>query len=150
MTTHTFDAELRAILEPVVSQLASDLQNLILSRLLGSAGVPPRAATKATRAVTQKPSKPAAAAPKAPAKKKARASRNPADAAARRARILEVVQKGPGLSASDVAKATGYPRETVDYSLRILRKEKRVFMAGNRGSARWAGSAEAARKAVGR
>jgi hypothetical protein len=30
----------------------------------------------------------------------------------------------------------------------VLRKEKKVFMAGNRAGARWAASAEVAKKAV--
>jgi len=148
----TFEADIRATLERITQRLAREIVAAILGQfgLRSGAGIalapPPRATERSPRTVKARSTT-------TPTSKRARSSasgRSPRvyhDAIAAREKLAGVINASSGMSLSEIAKAAGMKRPTLQYSLRSLRQEKRVFMAGDRGYARYAGSVEVAKKA---
>jgi hypothetical protein len=131
MSTNDFRSELRSVVGRFADQLTDEVATVILKRLGMKNGAVPTAA-KGKR-------------PAAPQNR----SRAPAVAAAQRDRIASFVTKSKGVSLSDIGRATGITSGALKYSLKLLRKQKKVYMAGDRGTARYAGNqalADAAHK----
>jgi hypothetical protein len=61
--------------------------------------------------------------------------------------VERIVKAGPGLSASDVAKAAGIPQTRAAAALKELKLAKRIFQGGDRRFARYAGDAKTADQA---
>jgi len=132
MSTNDFRHELRSVVSRFADQLTDEVTSVILRRLgMKNGAAPLAAATKRPIAVPSN------------------RSRAPAVAAAQRDRIASFVTKSKGVSLSEIGRATGISSGALKYSLKLLRRQKKVYMAGDRGTARYAGNqslADAAHK----
>jgi len=136
------EADFRALVERASADLARGVIAILTARMAALGPAAP-AATRAAPAARAKKN-PGGRSGKPPARR-TRVYAGPADA---REKLVAVVKAGAGMSVGEIVKKSSQTRMAVQYGLRVLRKEKRVFMAGSRGFARWGGSAEIAQKAA--
>lgn len=145
----TFESQLREATTRLSEQLVQEVVQIIFQRLgigarldLKPAAIPASGGGAAPgKKSVSKPSKVAVPKPITPRSERDR----PLDA--RRQRLLTVVTSSRGLSLGELQRSTGFPRTFVRRALKELRSAGHVYMAGDRGLARYAGSLAVAQQA---
>lgn len=138
-----------ALLELVRRQLRGDGRNAAAA----APAIRPTAA-KALAGGAPKPAKRKPAVSSAPAKKPAAAPAGVKTRATRaereqiRGTVEQAIKASNGLGLGEIAKTTGVSKPRVKAALLELRAAKRIYQAGDRKFARYAGTAKAAKEAA--
>jgi hypothetical protein len=147
----SFEAQLRDVTARVSEQLVQEIVQVIFARLGFASGAPAafRAAVRSSAGHApkhvSKPGKVSAVKPAAKSKGGRKKGDKPLDG--RRQRLLSVISSSKGMSLGELQRSTGFPRTFVRRALKEFRGAGRVYMAGDRGLARYGTSQAVAQQA---